>query len=179
MEYSYELKIPKDRIAVLIGTKGEIKRKIEKETNSKLEIDSKEGDITLSGTESLDLFTAKEVIRAIARGFNPDIALLVLKPDYTLEMINLSDYAGKEKKGLERIRARVIGTQGKTRQFVEDSTETYIVIYGKTIAIIGEVENVSLARQAMETLLEGSPHTGVYRWLEKKRKELKREGVSL
>jgi len=41
-EYSYELKIPKDRVAVLIGTDGEIKKKIEVETKTQIKIDSKD-----------------------------------------------------------------------------------------------------------------------------------------
>ena len=44
-EYRYELKIPKDRIAVLIGKNGEVKREIEELTESRIEIDSKEGDV--------------------------------------------------------------------------------------------------------------------------------------
>ena len=51
MEYSYDIKIPKDRVAVLIGRKGEVKREIEECTNSKVKIDSKEGEVTVSGTE--------------------------------------------------------------------------------------------------------------------------------
>ena len=45
VEYSYELKIPKDRVAVLIGMKGNVKKAIEEETKSKINVDSKEGDI--------------------------------------------------------------------------------------------------------------------------------------
>ena len=80
-EYTYELKIPKERIAVLIGKKGETKKKIEETTNLKLDIDSKEGEVVISGTDSLALFTAKENLPAIGRGFNPDVALLILKND--------------------------------------------------------------------------------------------------
>ena len=35
VEYSYELKIPKDRVAVLIGKDGEVKKSIEEDTKSK------------------------------------------------------------------------------------------------------------------------------------------------
>ena len=57
-KFSYELKIPKDRVAVLIGKKGEIKKKLEKETKTNIEVDSKEGDVFLSGEDGLGLFTA-------------------------------------------------------------------------------------------------------------------------
>ena len=52
-EYSYELKIPKDRVAVLIGKEGEVKSSIEEDTHAKIKIDSKEGDIFVSGEDAL------------------------------------------------------------------------------------------------------------------------------
>lgn len=172
-EYSYELKIPKERVAVLIGRKGEVKNSIESATKSRMDIDSKEGDVIIKGSDSLGMFSAREVVKAIGRGFNPEIAMLLLKQDYCFELINLTDYSGKSKNKLERIKGRVIGADGKTRRTIEMLTETDISIYGKTIGMIGLAENVNLARKAVEQLLEGSQHSGVYRWLERKRKDLK------
>ena len=86
-EYSYELKITKDRIAVLIGTKGETKQDLERETKCKINVDSAEGDVILSGKDAVILFALREVIKAIARGFNPDIAKQLLKQDYILESL--------------------------------------------------------------------------------------------
>ena len=54
---------------------------------------------------------------------------------------------------------------------IESLTETYISVYGKTIALIGGVEAVAMSRQAVEMLLEGAPHGNVYKWLEDKRRE--------
>ncbi|MBL7051408.1 RNA-processing protein, partial [Candidatus Woesearchaeota archaeon] len=51
-------------------------------------------------------------------------------------------------------------------------TDTHIVVYGKTIGIVGKLENVSIARQALEMLLEGSPHGNVFKWLDMKKKDL-------
>ncbi|HII72034.1 TPA: RNA-processing protein [Candidatus Woesearchaeota archaeon] len=175
MEYSYELKIPKDRIAVLIGKSGDIKKEIEQQTNSHIFIDSKEGDVRISGEDSLGLFSAREIIKAIGRGFSPEIAMLILKSDYMFEMVQISDFAGKSKTSSLRLKGRVIGTEGKTRKFIEEVTETYISVYGKTIAIIGEAEMVMLARRAVESLLQGSPHSSVYQWLEKKKREIERK----
>ncbi|MBI2650531.1 RNA-processing protein, partial [Candidatus Woesearchaeota archaeon] len=74
VEYSYELKVPRNRVAVIIGKEGSIKKEIEESTKTKLNIDSKEGDIFVSGEDALGLYTAKEIIKAISRGFNPNIA---------------------------------------------------------------------------------------------------------
>lgn len=173
MEFNYELKIPKDRVAVLIGTKGTTKKKIEKATKCKLEIDSEEGDVFISGEDALGLFTAREIVRAIGRGFNPDVALLLLKQDYVLELVDLKEFAGKNKNAMVRLKGRVIGDQGRSRRNIEQLTECYVSVTGKTIGIIGEAENAAIARQAVENLLEGSTHANVYRFLEKKRRERK------
>lgn len=171
MDYSYDLKVPKARIAVLIGKSGEIKKKIEEATNIRLIIDSKEGDVIIQGSDALGLLSAREIIKAVGRGFNPEVALLLLKPDYILSIINLNDYS-KRTNTLDRIKGRVIGKDGKTRSIIEGHTNTYISVYGKTISIIGEAQNVAVARKAVESLLTGSPHASVYKWLEKKRSQL-------
>ena len=147
-EFSYELKIPEERVAVLIGAAGGTKKEIERETKCKLDI-TKEGDVTIIGDDGLLLFTTKEIVRSIARGFNPRLALLLLKQDYVLEIIDMKDVAGKSKSTLERLKGRVIGTGGKARAEIERLTGTHISIYGKTIGIIGECGDASLAREAM------------------------------
>jgi len=170
-EFSYELKVPEERVAILIGTDGAVKKEIEEATKSKLEI-SKEGDVHIIGEDGLLLFTAKEIVRAIGRGFNPKIALQLINTEQALEIIDMTEVVGKSKNNLERMKGRIIGTQGKARKEIERLTETSISIYGKTIGIIGETNNVSLARQAMQMLLDGSMHKTVYQFLEKKRKEI-------
>ncbi len=175
--FSYEIRIPKERIAVLIGPGGKVKKDIEAATHSKLEIDSGEADVIIHGDDSLGMFSAREVIKAIGRGFNPDIAMLLLHQDYSLEILNLPDYLGRSKNKIIRIKGRVIGEQGKTRRIIEEHTETAISVYGKTIAIIGKIENSSVAKKAIEDLLGGAPHSSVYKWLERKRKDLKMREV--
>ncbi len=174
IEYSYGLRIPKERVAVLIGKSGRTKKHIEQLTKTKIAVDSKEGDVALSGREAIELYMAREIVRAIGRGFNPDIAQLLLKQDYSFEIVSLADYSGT-KKALIRLRGRVIGEDGKARKTIEAVTETHISVFGKTIGIIGKVENASLARQAVEALIKGKSHSSVYQWLEKRRKELKRK----
>ncbi|HLC46390.1 MAG TPA: KH domain-containing protein [Candidatus Nanoarchaeia archaeon] len=169
--FMHELKIPKERIAVIIGKKGETKRQLEAATKARLSVDSIDGDVRISGNDPIILMVAKDIITAIGRGFSPDTALLLLNPEYGLEMIDIREYAGKSKNKALRIKSRVIGTEGKSRVNLERLTETYFSVYGKTIAIIGKPENVFFARRAVEKLLEGAEHSTVYRWLEKKRKE--------
>lgn len=168
-EYTHELKIPKERIAVLIGKDGQIKNDLEDQTKIKIHIDSKEGDVVLKGTDSVNLYLLKDVIKAVGRGFNPEIALRLLKQDFVLELIPMSDFV-KSKDSMMRLKGRVIGKAGKARETIEELTECNISVYGKTIAIIGFCDNVSVCKRAVESLLTGSPHSSIYKWLEKNRK---------
>ncbi len=171
-EFAYELKIPKERVAVLIGKKGELKKQLEKSTKTRIKVDSGEGDVTISGKDPLLLYSCREIVRAIGRGFNPEIAMQLLKQDYGMEFINLKEYA-KTPKELERLRGRVIGEGGKSRRTIEDLTFTNISVYGKTIGIIGRLDHIANARKAVEALLSGRKHGTVYKFLERRRKEMR------
>jgi ribosomal RNA assembly protein len=168
--YEYEIKIPRERIAVLIGVKGQIKRQIEEATKSRLKVDSEEGDVFVSGDDSIGLMTARDIVKAIGRGFNPEVAMRLLKQDYSFESVDMTDFA-RNVKDIPRVRGRVIGTKGKSRKKIEELTQTSISVYGKTVGIIGQIEKVDLAKQAIESLLNGSPHSKVYLKLERKNKE--------
>jgi ribosomal RNA assembly protein len=171
-EFQYEIKLPKDRIAVLIGKKGQIKNELEQDTKTSITIDSKEGDVFIRGDDALDLYVTKEIVTAIARGFNPDVAKYLLKQDYSFELIRMDEFV-KSKSSQLRLKGRVIGKEGKSRNNIEFLTDTNICVYGKTIGIIGRTEEVTNARRAIESLLSGSPHANVFKWLEKKRRESK------
>lgn len=171
-DFSYEIRIPKERIAVLIGRNGETKKQVEADTSTKIKIDSDEGDIVITGDDAIGMYNAREVIKAIGRGFNPETARLLIKGDYVFETVELKDYT-RTKNDLIRLRGRVIGEEGKSRRIIEELTETYISVYGKTISIIGEVENASTARRAIEGILRGSAHGKVYNMLERARREIK------
>lgn len=171
-EFSYELKIPKERVAVLIGKDGSIKKNLESETKTKVDVDSKEGDVIITGKDALLLYAAREVVRAIGRGFNPEIAVLLLKQDYAFEVIPITDFVTENH--LVRIKGRIIGRDGKARKIIEELTDANICVYGKTVGIIGTHESMSAAKRAVEALLSGSPHSSIYTFLEKRRRAMKR-----
>jgi len=162
-----QLKIPKDRISVLIGKKGFTKRKIQKITSTILRINSEEGDVFIEG-ESLDVFNCLNIIRAISRGFNPEIALKLLDDDYSFEMIDIEEFS-RNKRDLIRIKSRLIGTEGRARKHLEELTNTSIVVYGKTVCIIGRIDDVLIARHGIINLLQGSKHGNVYLYIEKQK----------
>jgi len=167
----YEIKIPKNRVAVLIGKEGKTKRKIEKLTSTNLKIDSETGLVIITGEDSIKTYQTKSIIEAIGRGFNPNVALMLLNENNIFEIIQIQDFTGKNKKKIIRIRARIIGTRGKCRKIIEHLTNTEISIFGKTVSIIGEAENVAIARKAVEDILAGAPHAPVYQILGERMKK--------
>jgi ribosomal RNA assembly protein len=170
-EFSQLLKIPKERVAVLIGTKGETKHAIEKDTGTKIRI-SADGDVTITGP-SYDAWITRQIVKAIGRGFSPKTAMLLLDEDFAFELIEIEDWA-KNENAEKRLRGRVIGQDGQSRDTIEELTCCHISVFGKTIGIIGEITNIQTARKAIEMLLSGAKHATVYRLLEEERKKQRR-----
>ncbi len=164
------VKIPKDRIAVLIGKNGSGKKKIETLTETKISIDSKNGEIQVrtEAKNSTNFYSTLNIVKGIGRGFSPENALLLIDSDYYLDLINLEDEVGHSEKAVFQKKGRIIGTNGKTRSEIEEKTDCFISIYGKTVAIIGKPEKVEIAREAIEMILHGASHDTVYHFLKKK-----------
>ena len=171
------LKIPRERVGVLIGKNGITKDEIENLTKTDINIDSDTGSIAISPTEEtedpLAVWKSRYIVKAIGRGFNPDISLKLLGDETLLEIINLPDYVGKSKKAIMRQKARIIGKEGRTKDIIIDMTGVDISIYGKTVAIIGHMEQIHIAKEAVEMILNGVRHKTVYSFLEKKSRDMK------
>ena len=179
----YFVKIAKNRIAVLIGPNGETKSFIEKNTNSRIEINSKEGAITISSTpktkDPLSIWNARDVVTAIGRGFSPEKAYSLLNEEKRLEIIDLSILCGKSKSKLLRLKGRIIGEKGKTRRMIEELTEAFISVFGHTVGIIGEQLSLETSKKAVMMLIKGSQHSSVYKFLGRKRDKIKKSKFSI
>ena len=103
------IKIPEERIGVL---KACIK-KIGKKTGTDILVDNE--NVKIDG-KALDVWKTKDIIKAIGRGFNPEKALELLDEKNNLCIINIKDYYRTEK-GLKRVKSRLIGSEGKTKNW--------------------------------------------------------------
>lgn len=178
------LKIPRERVGVLIGPEGKTKKHIEEKLKVELQIDSDAGDVIITMAEKADdpsmLFKTKDLVTAIGRGFSPEHAFrLVRDEEAVLDMIDLRTVFGKSEADIKRVQGRIIGMNGKTRRIIEELTDTNVSVYGHTVGIIGTVEQVQIAREAIEMLVKGSMHGTVYRFLHRKRRELKKKKLEL
>jgi ribosomal RNA assembly protein len=162
------VKIPKDRVGVLIGEEGTTKRMLEKRCEVKLDI-THDGSVTITSPEEDGLreWKALDVVKAIGRGFNPRFAVAILKEDCVLSIIDLYDIFSRKESDINRVKARVIGEHGKAWQTIELLTNTKMSVYGRTIALIGLEDDVELATRAIDMIIRGSSHPNVYRFLER------------
>jgi ribosomal RNA assembly protein len=171
------LKIPRERVGVVIGKNGITKDEIENLTKTNIEVDSETGSVAISPTEStedpLAVWKSRYIVKAIGRGFNPEVSVKLMDDETILEIINLPDYVGKSKKAILRQKARIIGKEGRTKDIITDMTGVDISIYGKTVAIIGDMEAIHIAKEAVEMILNGVRHKTVYSFLEKKSRDMK------
>ncbi len=170
------VKVPKERVGALIGQGGETKRYLEERTGLRIDVDAEEGEVSFDEMKAEDpLLPLKviDIVRAIGRGFAPQKAFRRLEDDEYLEIMNIDNYVGKGSNQLARMRARVIGSGGKTRRIIEDLVGVHVSVYGDTVSIIGNSVQMPVARTAVDMLLSGSEHATVYRYLERKRAELR------
>ncbi|WP_297419017.1 KH domain-containing protein [Thermococcus sp.] len=174
------LRIPRERVGVLIGKKGQTKREIEERTKTKIEVDGDTGEVFVTSTEETDdplaVWKARDVVMAIGRGFSPERAFRLFNEGETLEVVTLTDIIiGNDKNALPRVRGRIIGRKGRTREIIEEMSGADVSVYGKTVAIIGNPLQVEVAKTAIEKLAKGSPHGVVYKYLERRKKDLELE----
>lgn len=173
------LRIPQNRIGVLIGKQGNTKALIEEKAQILLDIDSSEGSVKIKPTKPDDdpihVWIARDIIKAIGRGFSEEKALKLLDPDFYLDIIILEHDSNR----LRQIRGRIIGEGGRTRRIIEQSTMCFISVQGKTVGIIGYIDEVPMAKKAIELLIDGQRHSTVYKILEKHRIERKKEETKI
>jgi ribosomal RNA assembly protein len=170
--------IPQDRVGVLIGEGGETMREIESRAEVRLDIDSETGAVRVESVgDPVKGLKGPDIVKAIGRGFSPEAALSLLGGDMRmLDLVDLSS-ATRNENDLRRQKGRLIGEDGRTRQLMAELSGAEVVIYGKTVGIIGEPEEVDVVRSAVEMILDGAPHGAVYSFLERKHNEMETKGI--
>ena len=179
MEQKTYIRIPGDRVGVLIGPKGKNRRKIEETFGVEISVESDSGNVEIKVREDQPdvsvLFTVKNITQAIGRGFSPRNAMHLQDEEKDIMIIDLEEYVGTSRNAQNRVRGRIIGKDGKSRELLEELTECLVSVYGGTVGLIGPFDMLPVAKEAVEMLINGSFHKTVWNHLYAYRRKMKKE----
>lgn len=175
MIYEKRIRIPADRVGALIGRAGKAKASIESACSVRLHIRT-DGEVSISASGDAGKvlpFKAAEIVTAVGRGFSPEAALRLVRGENTLHVMDLRQFGARTGAQLARIRARLIGREGKARRNVENLSNTAVCIYGRTVSVIGSDASLRMAVDALSSLSQGSMHGSVYGRMESVKRKKK------
>jgi len=140
------------------------KNKKRLEASLKVKITNRGKELTLKGSPETE-YTAEKIIDALNFGFPFSFAMLIKEEDFIFEVVNIKDHT--KRKDLSRIKARIIGTKGKTLQTLCNLTKCNFEIKDNFIGIIGDPEFIENAQEAIIHLIKGAKQSNIYAYLEK------------
>ncbi|MFH0971750.1 MAG: KH domain-containing protein [Candidatus Micrarchaeota archaeon] len=149
---------------------GAVLKEVEKRGKVTIKI-NKDKNIELEG-EGGEVWIASQVLKALDFGFLPQQAFKLFNDNYFLEIIDL-EIILPNPKAIERYKGRIIGEGGRAKMTLQELSGAFLAIIGNKVAIIGEFDDLQLAKEGVLRLLEGSPHTSVYAFMERKNRERK------
>lgn len=119
--------------------------------------------VTIDGN-SLNEYDALKVFEAINFGFSVDKSIVLSSEDFVFKKVHMKSHT---RRSLSAIRARLIGTHGKTRKTMSEISGCDIMIKESEVGIIGEVDDVENVERAIIHLIEGAKQGNMYKFLER------------
>lgn len=123
--------------------------------------------------DSLDEYEAELVFEAMNFGFSAKTAVMLKDGEMQFKLVRIKEVT--RRKNLDIVKARIIGTHGKTRRALENITNTEIMIRGNEIGVIGPAAEMDDTVTGIQSLVRGSKQSNVYKFLEKMNKKKKEQ----
>lgn len=141
-----------------------LKEKEKLESVLNLKISNRGKEFYLEG-EPLDEYEAEQVLNAVNFGFKIEIALMIKEKELAFNILSIKDYT--KRKDMFVIKARIIGTKGKTMKTLAELTDCFFEVHNNEVGIIGHPERMKIAQEAVVNLIRGAKQANVYKYLEK------------
>lgn len=167
-----QLYIPSKRARLLRG-KSDAVRMVEHMCKCTVSI-SHDDTIEIKGQDAFSEFSAKNILFAFGRGFDINTACRLNNPDQYFSSIDIEQLISNENRK-KQLKSRVIGSEGRTRKYIEEVSGAHMSVYGDTVSFIGTIEEINEAETAVNTLLEGGTHRLAYTRMEAAHRKNKRQ----